>query len=45
LQGQITLGQATERFRNLNPPKALDNGKKNILLNMAEVFQDSSGLV
>lgn len=44
LQGPITLGQATERFRNLIQ-QALDNGKKNILLNMSEVFYiDSSGL-
>lgn len=44
LQGPITLGQATERLRNLIL-SALDNGKKNILLNMAEVFYiDSSGL-
>ena len=44
LQGPITLGQATERLRNLIL-QALDNGKMNILLNMAEVFYiDSSGL-
>ncbi len=44
LQGPITLGQATERLRNLIQ-SALDSGKKNILLNMAEVFYiDSSGL-
>ena len=44
LQGPITLGQATERFRTLIQ-KALDSGKKNILLNMSEVFYiDSSGL-
>src|ERR1700676_1350238 len=44
LQGPITLGQATERFRNLIL-QALDGGKKNILVNMAEVFYiDSSGL-
>ena len=44
LQGPITLGQATERLRNLIQ-QALDGGKKNILLNMAEVFYiDSSGL-
>lgn len=44
LQGPITLGQATERLRNLISG-ALDNGKKNILLNMSEVFYiDSSGL-
>jgi len=44
LQGPITLGQATERFRGLIQ-SALDAGKKNILLNMAEVFYiDSSGL-
>jgi anti-sigma B factor antagonist len=44
LQGPITLGQGTERFRNLIL-SALDNGKKNILINMSEVFYiDSSGL-
>ncbi len=44
LQGPITLGQATQRFRNLIQ-SALDNGKKKILLNMSEVFYiDSSGL-
>jgi len=44
LQGPITLGQATERLRNL-VLDALDKGKRNILLNMAEVFYiDSSGL-
>jgi anti-sigma B factor antagonist len=44
LQGPITLGQATQRLRDLIQT-ALDNGKKNILLNMAEVFYiDSSGL-
>ena len=44
LQGPITLGQATERLRNLIQ-SALDGGKKNILINMAEVFYiDSSGL-
>jgi anti-sigma B factor antagonist len=44
LQGPITLGQATERLRALIQ-SALDSGKKNILLNMAEVFYiDSSGL-
>ena len=44
LQGPITLGQATERLRNLILG-ALDGGKKNILLNMSEVFYiDSSGL-
>ena len=44
LQGPITLGQATERLRTLIQ-SALDSGKKNILLNMAEVFYiDSSGL-
>ena len=44
LQGPITLGQGTERFRNLIQA-ALDGGKKNILLNMSEVFYiDSSGL-
>jgi len=44
LQGPITLGQATSRFRDLIV-ETLDAGKKNILLNMAEVFYiDSSGL-
>jgi anti-sigma B factor antagonist len=44
LQGPITLGQATERFRRLIQ-EALDGGKKNILLNMGEVYYiDSSGL-
>ena len=44
LQGPITLGQGTERLRNLILD-ALNEGKKNILLNMAEVFYiDSSGL-
>jgi len=44
LQGPITLGKATEKFRSLIQ-EALDGGKKNILLNMAEVFYiDSSGL-
>jgi anti-sigma B factor antagonist len=44
LQGPITLGQATERFRNLIQ-HAIDGGKKNILINMSEVFYiDSSGL-
>ena len=44
LQGPITLGQATQRFRNLIQ-SALDNGKTKILLNMSEVFYiDSSGL-
>ena len=44
LQGPITLGQGTERFRSLIL-NALDGGKRNILLNMSEVFYiDSSGL-
>ena len=44
LQGPITLGQGTARFRSLILA-ALDGGKKNILLNMSEVFYiDSSGL-
>jgi anti-sigma B factor antagonist len=44
LQGSITLGQATQRFRDLIR-SALDGGKRKILLNMAEVFYiDSSGL-
>jgi len=44
LQGPITLGQGTARFRSFILA-ALDGGKKNILLNMSEVFYiDSSGL-
>jgi anti-sigma B factor antagonist len=44
LQGPITLGQGTSRLRSLIL-NALDAGKKNILLNMSEVFyMDSSGL-
>jgi|SRR5579864_2393450 len=44
LQGPITLGQGTERLRNLILT-TLDSGRKNILLNMSEVFYiDSSGL-
>jgi anti-sigma B factor antagonist len=44
LQGPITLGEGTRRFRALIQEK-LQAGKKNILLNMAEVFYlDSSGL-
>jgi anti-sigma B factor antagonist len=44
LQGPITLGKATAEFRKLIQ-ETLDAGKKNILLNMAEVFYiDSSGL-
>ena len=44
LQGPITLGDATGRFRQLIHD-TLHAGKKNILLNMAEVYYiDSSGL-
>lgn len=44
LQGPITLGQGTDLLRRV-VQEALDAGKKNILLNMAEVFYiDSSGL-
>ena len=44
LQGPITLGQGTELLRSL-VQEALDTGKKNILLNLSEVFYiDSSGL-
>ena len=44
LQGPITLGDATQRLRNLIR-ETLEAGKKNILLNMSEVYYiDSSGL-
>lgn len=44
LQGSLTLGEGTRRFRALIHEK-LDAGKKNILLNMSEAyFVDSSGL-
>jgi anti-sigma B factor antagonist len=44
LQGSLTLGDGTRRFRTLIHEK-LEAGKKNILVNMAEVFYiDSSGL-
>ena len=44
LTGPITLGQATQKFRALISD-LLAAGKKNILLNMAEVYYiDSSGI-
>lgn len=44
LQGPITLGEGTQRLRSLIQ-QTLEAGKKNILLNMAEVYYvDSSGL-
>ena len=44
LTGPITLGQGTSRFRDLIH-ETLQAGKKNILLNMSEVYYlDSSGL-
>lgn len=44
LTGPITLGPATQKFRALIHD-TLEAGKKNILLNMAEVYYiDSSGL-
>ena len=44
LTGPITLGEGTQRFRSLIHD-TLEAGKKNILLNMSEVFYlDSSGL-
>ena len=44
LQGSITLGEGTRRFRQLIHD-TLDAGKKDILLNMSEVYYiDSSGL-
>jgi anti-sigma B factor antagonist len=44
LQGSITLGEGTNRLRELIQ-QTLDGGKRKILLNMAEVhYMDSSGL-
>ena len=44
LQGSITLGEDTRRLRDLIH-QTLDDGKRNILLNMSEVhYIDSSGL-
>lgn len=44
LQGPITLGQATQKLRSLIH-ETLESGKRNILLNMSEVYYiDSSGL-
>jgi anti-sigma B factor antagonist len=44
LQGSLTLGEGTHKFRELIH-ETLEAGKKNILLNMAEVYYiDSSGL-
>jgi anti-sigma B factor antagonist len=44
LTGPITLGQATQKFRSLISDM-IAAGKKNILLNMAEVYYiDSSGV-
>jgi len=44
LQGPITLGDATARFRQIIH-ETLDSGKKKIVLNLAEVYYiDSSGL-
>jgi len=44
LSGPITLGDGTQRFRKLIHD-TLQAGKKNILLNMSEVYYlDSSGL-
>jgi anti-sigma B factor antagonist len=44
LQGPITLGDGTNRFRKLIQD-SLESGKKKILLNMSEVtYMDSSGL-
>ncbi len=44
LQGPITLGDGTQKFRQLIH-ETLNSGKKNILLNMAECYYiDSSGL-
>jgi anti-sigma B factor antagonist len=44
LQGPLTLGDSTNRFRKLIQD-TLEAGKKNILLNMSEVYYiDSSGL-
>ena len=44
LQGPITLGEDTRRLRELIQ-KALDEGKRKIVFNMADVpYMDSSGL-
>jgi anti-sigma B factor antagonist len=44
LQGSLTLGDSTRRFRQLIHD-TLESGKKDILLNLAEVYYiDSSGL-
>ena len=44
LTGPLTLGEGTRRFRKLIQD-TVEAGKKNILLNMSEVFYiDSSGL-
>jgi len=44
LQGPLTLGDATQKFRSIIR-EFLDAGKKKILLNMEEVYYiDSSGL-
>jgi anti-sigma B factor antagonist len=44
LSGQLTLGDGTSSFRKLIR-EALDQGKKNIVLKMSEVYYiDSSGL-
>ena len=44
LQGPITFGDGTQKFRKLIHD-TLDSGRKKILLNMAEVYYiDSSGL-
>jgi anti-sigma B factor antagonist len=44
LQGPITLGQATQKLRELIS-ETVASGRKKILLNMAEVYYiDSSGL-
>jgi anti-sigma B factor antagonist len=44
LQGPITLGEGTKKFRSLIQ-ETLEAGKKKILLNLSEVYyMDSSGL-
>jgi len=44
LSGQLTLGEGTSSFRKLIR-ETLDQGKKNIILKMSEVYYvDSSGL-
>jgi len=44
LQGNITLGRDTQKFRDIIQ-NTLDSGHRNILLNLAEVYyMDSSGL-